>query len=115
VVHLPLRRLVLRELPIPFRPSLWCVPARTGAVRFRSAVRRSATLPVAVLDGRGGAAVGKDHFGDRVGCAIARGNVQRRGPARQTAGTRPPYAPMPKRNGLPSEVLGADGGVGFDQ
>ncbi len=56
-VHLPLPRFVLRELPIPFCESLRRVPARARLLRFSvSAVRRSAALPDAVLDGPVGAA-----------------------------------------------------------
>jgi hypothetical protein len=62
-VHLPLPSLVLRELPIPFRPLLRRVPARARLLRFSvSAVRRSAAVPVVeevvpiVLDGPVGAA-----------------------------------------------------------
>jgi hypothetical protein len=77
LVHLPLRRLVLRELPSTFRALLWRVPARVQLCG-RSAVRRSAALPVVGLDGPVGAA--HEQFCDRVGMAFARGQVQRRVP-----------------------------------
>jgi hypothetical protein len=41
--------------------------------------------------------------------------VQRRLPARQTAGARPLQPPMPKRKGAPMAVLGVDGGFRCDQ
>jgi hypothetical protein len=57
-VHLPLPRLVVRELPIHFRVSLRRAPARARLLRVSvSAVRRSAALPEEVgLDGPVGAA-----------------------------------------------------------
>jgi hypothetical protein len=56
-VHLPLRNLVLRELPTKFRELLRRAPARARLLRFSvSAVRRSAAVPVFVLDGPVGAA-----------------------------------------------------------
>ncbi len=91
-VHLPLSRLVCRELPIVFRVSLRRIPARARLLRVSgSAVRRSAAVPVAVLDGPVGAA--QQQLRDVVGTAIARGTVQRRLPARPTAaGTRPAHS-----------------------
>jgi hypothetical protein len=77
LVHLPLRRLVLRELPSTFRALLWRVPARRGCA-VRSAAACSAALPVeVVLDGHSAA---HEQFGDRVGMASVRGQVQRRVP-----------------------------------
>jgi hypothetical protein len=61
---------VLRELPKVFRVLLQRVPAR-ARLCGRLAVRRSAALPVVVLNGPGGAAQ-QQQFGDIVGCAIAR-------------------------------------------
>jgi hypothetical protein len=62
-----------------------------GCCSFGSAVRRSAALPVAILDGPVGAA--QQQLRDGAGHAIARGRVQRRVPARQTAaGTRPAHS-----------------------
>jgi hypothetical protein len=59
-----------------------------GCCGFGSAVRRSAALPVAVLDGPVGAA--QQQLRNGAGFASSCGPVQRRGPARQTAaGTRP--------------------------
>ncbi len=56
-VHLPLSRFVLYELPTVFRPLLRRAPARARLLRSSvSAVRRSAALPVVVLDGPVGAA-----------------------------------------------------------
>ncbi len=94
-VHLPLSRLVCRELPIR---ELFCELLRRGPARARllrvsvSAVRRSAALPVeVVMDGPVGAA--QQQLRDGCGMASARGNVQRRVPARQTAaGTRPAHS-----------------------
>ncbi len=83
-VHLALSRFVLRELPMQFRDLLRRVPARARLLRFSaSAVRRSAALPVVVLDGPVGAA--QQQLRDVVGTAIVRGIVQRRVPARPTA------------------------------
>jgi hypothetical protein len=62
-----------------------------GWCGFGSAVRRSAAVPVDGLDGPVGAA--HEQLGDGVGFATARGIVQRREPARQTAeGARPPHS-----------------------
>ena len=63
-----------------------------GCCGFGSAVRRSAALPAEeVLDGPVGAA--QQQLRDGFGMAKARGNVQRRPSARQTAaGTRPPHS-----------------------
>jgi hypothetical protein len=56
-VHLPLSRLVGRELPSPFRELLRRLPARARPLRVSgSAVRRSAALPAFALDGPVGAA-----------------------------------------------------------
>ena len=115
-VHLPLRRLILRELPMTSRPFLWRLPVRAQAVRW-SAARRSAALPEAVLDGHGAA---HEQLFDRSGVAIPRGIVQRRPPppeippARQTAGFGRPSADV-ERKGSPAVVLGVDVGVGVDQ
>jgi hypothetical protein len=95
-VHLALPRLVLREHLKVFRDLLRRGPARAQLLRFSvSAVRRSAALPVedvvkVKLHGAVGAA--QQQLGDGCGMAFARGQVQRRVPARQTAaGTRPPH------------------------
>jgi hypothetical protein len=95
-VHLPLRCLVLSELPTVFGPLLRRAPARARLLRFRFGCAAPA-LPVFVLDGPVGAA--QQELRDNVGFAIARGRVQRRVPARQTAaGTRPAHsADSPQR------------------
>jgi hypothetical protein len=59
------------------------------------AVRRSAALPDAILDGPVGAA--HEQLCDRIGRASVRGPVQRRVPARQTGGHSAAAPPMPKR------------------
>jgi hypothetical protein len=68
-----------------------------GCFGFGSAVRRSAALPVGVLDGPVGAA--QQQLRDGVGMALGRGKVQRCPPARQTAAaTRPAHsADSPQR------------------
>ena len=83
------------------------------AVR-RPAVRRSAVLPDAVLDGHGAA---QEQFFDRFGIAIVRCIVQRRPPVCiRVRGRTPADA---KRKGLykgpPAVVLGVDVGVGADE
>jgi hypothetical protein len=56
-VHLPLSRLVGREVPPEVRVLLRRLPARARLLRFSvSAVRRSAAVPVVGLDGPVGAA-----------------------------------------------------------
>ena len=115
IVYLPLRRLVLRELPSSSRQLLWRAPARARlcCAVGRPAVRRSAVLLEAVRDGHGlGAA--EEQFCDRFDFAILSGTVQRRAPARQTTGLgRPPR--RSERKGSLVVVLGVDGGVGADQ
>jgi hypothetical protein len=85
-VHLPLRNLVLRERPTKFSELLRRAPARARLCSFVSvsAVRRSAALPVAVLDGPVGAA--QQQLGDGLRSAAVNGLVQRRVPAWQTDG-----------------------------
>jgi hypothetical protein len=117
-VHLPLPRLVVRERPKGFRPSLRRVPARARLLRVSvSAVRRSAAVPVFVLDGPVGAA--EQQLRDVVGLAIVRGIVQRRGPARQTGGGNSAGALNGRfaasANGAPVVVLGVHVGVGIDE
>ncbi len=91
-VHLALPCLVVREPPAPFRESLRRVPARARPLRFSvSAVRRSAAVPVFVLDGPVGAA--QQQLRDACRTATVRGIVQRRVPARPTAaGARPAHS-----------------------
>jgi hypothetical protein len=68
-----------------------CACTRAAVAGFGSAVRRSAAVPVVALDGPVGAA--QQQFGDGVRMAMVHGQVQRRGPARQTAaGTRPAHS-----------------------
>jgi hypothetical protein len=116
-VHLPLSRLVCRKLPIPFRDLLRRPPARARLLRSSvSAVRRSAALPVFVLDGRVGAA--QQQLRDGCGMAFVRGPVQRRLPARPTAagtrrGTLRRFAAS--ANGAPVVGLGVHVGVGIDE
>jgi hypothetical protein len=118
-VHLPLSRLVMRELPKVFRELLRRLPARARLLRLSvSAVRRSAALPVAaVLDGPVGAA--QQQLRDGRGMAIARGQVQRRGPARPTAAGARRGALNGRfaasANGAPDVVLGVHVGVGIDE
>ncbi len=76
------------------RPLLRRDHARARLLRFRSAVRHSAlaALPAVGMDGPVGAA--QQQLGDGFGMANARGQVQRRESARQTAaGTQPPHSP----------------------
>jgi hypothetical protein len=117
-VHLALSRLVLRELPIPFRVLLRSHPARARLLRVSvSAVRRSAALPVDALDGPVGAA--QQQLRDACGIAIARGPVQRRVPARPTAAGDSAGALNGRfaasANGAPAAVLGVHVGVGNDE
>ncbi len=83
-VNLRLRRHILVDLPIVNRDWRWRVPFTRATVR-QPAVRLGAALPVAVLDDLGGVAREEQHR-DRFKMAIFSGKVQRRPPARQTAG-----------------------------
>jgi hypothetical protein len=117
-VHLPLPRLVCRELEIEFRPSLRRPPARARLLRSSvSAVQRSAALPVVevVLDGPVGAAQQPRRMrnGHWTRHSAAAWTCTADGGGDSAGALNGRFAAS--ANGAPAAVLGVHVGVGIDE